>query len=138
MKAFRIKDNRNFMKMLLSEDCFDEWILKEATVIKGASLVLDGMGEGNEASTYKSFRKVLFEFIRGKETPSYMKFVFLYNEPAEGVQSRSLNVIFRDGVITVTTGLALSGFSLDRTLEMEWDAKAESFLTTLGVEIEYL
>lgn len=136
MKAFQINDNKGFMKVLLSGDSFDEWILSEATVIKGASLILEGIPTGDSPTKYKSLKNIIFEFIRGKETPSYMKFVLLFPEAAEGVLSRSLNVLFRDGMITVTTGVALEGFSLDRSIENDWDVKVTAFLEGLGIDIQ--
>ena len=127
MRAFLIDNQKVLMQHLLVRETFDGLLLSEAVVKKGATLTLDGHGEEG-LFAYGTFRELLYAFIKGKETPSFLKVVLLSPEEVPGLSSRAVNILFRDGALQVTTGVAYENFSLDRTPEMEWDAAVEGLL----------
>lgn len=153
MKAFVITDRKLLMQKLLKEDVFDAFLVHQITIKKGASLVIDGETKANASSgsqdfeeseeagaftptVYKEVRPVVYAFIKGSRTPSMMKFVLLTPKVPEGIDSRSINILFRDGVMAVTTGLARRDFSLDKSFEEAWDRRIERLLTDLGIDFE--
>ena len=53
--------------------------------------------------------------------------------PAEQVQGLYLNVQYENHGLTCITGVSLNVFSMDRTLEREWDQAVREFLKKNGV-----
>ena len=87
MTAFQILEMKHFMAKLLTEDCFDSFLLEKASVSCAVSYEIDGRvnpefyqdDETPDAGylflPWKSIRPVLFQMIRGKHTPLSFKFV---------------------------------------------------------------
>ena len=87
MTAFQILEMKHFMAKLLTEDCFDSFLLEKASVSCAVSYEIDGRvnpefyqdDETPDAAylflPWKSIRPVLFQMIRGKHTPLSFKFV---------------------------------------------------------------
>ena len=87
MTAFQILEMKHFMAKLLTEDCFDSFLLEKASVSCAVSYEIDGRvnpefyqdDETPDAGylflPWKSIRPVLFQMIRGQHTPLSFKFV---------------------------------------------------------------
>ncbi len=158
MKAFLLKDQKHFMNQLLKSELFDHFLLSEAAIHGAVSCHVDGRmnrdffdaeefeeltADGSEYIPFSYFRTVCYELIRGKHTPVYLKFVFLLSpENARktiasadcGLSDRDvggmfLNFSFREGTMTLTTGISYRTFTADHTLDAAWDALAARFLT---------
>ena len=155
MTAFQILEMKHFMAKLLTEDCFDSFLLEKASVSCAVSYELDGRGnpefyqddETPDASCpflpWKSIRPVLFQMIRGKHTPLSFKFV-LHLMPQyvpgvmkgadpslkpEQVQALVLTIKYDGSAIRLTTGTAFSSFVPDKTLDAQWDKTMRQFLS---------
>lgn len=165
MKAFYMKDQKQFMNQLLKSELFDHFLLAEATIHGAISYSVDGhinreffdaeeldalTADGSEYLPFSHFRPICYELIRGKHTPLYMKFVFLLS-PAnaaktlavtdtgfsvEDVSGIFLNLTFRDGVMTLTTGVSYRTFTLDHSFDAAWDALAAKFLSNHGISFD--
>jgi len=136
MTAFQILEMKHFMAKLLTEDCFDSFLLEKASVSCAVSYEIDGRvnpefyqdDETPDAGylflPWKSIRPVLFQMIRGKHTPLSFKFV-LHLMPQyvpgvmkgadpslkpEQVQALVLTIKYDGSAIRLTTGTAFSSF----------------------------
>ena len=165
MKAFYIKDQKQFMNRLLKSELFDHFLLAEATIHGAISYNVDGhinqeffeaeelaalTADGSEYLPFSHFRPICYVPIRGKHTPLYMKFVFLLspaNEKktiasadtvfsAEDVGGMFLNLTFRDGQMILTTGVSYRSFTMDRSLDNAWDTLAARFLNNHGIDFD--
>ncbi len=165
MKAFYIKDQKQFMNRLLRTELFDHFLMSEATIHGAISYHVDGhinrdffdaeelevyTTDGSEYLPFSYFRPVCFELIRGKHTPLFMKFVFLLSPEnakktilstdcgfsPEEISGIFLNLTFRDGQMTLTTGVSYRTFTLDRSFDQAWDTLAARFLSSHGIEFD--
>ena len=155
MTAFQILEMKHFMAKLLTEDCFDSFLLEKASVSCAVSYEIDGRvnpefyqdDETPDAGylflSWKSIRPVLFQMIRGKHTPLSFKFV-LHLMPQyvpgvmkgadpslkpEQVQALVLTIKYDGSAIRLTTGTAFSSFVPDKTLDAQWDKTMRQFLS---------
>lgn len=164
MKSFLLKDHRQFMNQLLKSEVFDHFLLSEAAVHGAVSYRVDGhinreffdadeleeLAEYGEYIPFSHFRPVCYELIRGKRTPVYLKLVFLLS-PANagrtiasadcGLSARDvggmfLNFVFKDGVMTFTSGISYRTFTTDRTLDLAWDALVARFLAKNNIAFD--
>ena len=165
MKAFYIKDQKQFMNRLLKTTLFDHFLLSEATIHGAISYRVDGhinreffdaeeletlTADGSEYLPFSHFRPICFELIRGKHTPLYMKFVFLLSpsNAAKTIQSTDtvmapddisgifMNLTFRNGQLLLTTGVSYRTFTLDRSFDHAWDVLAARFLSSHGIDYD--
>ena len=158
MIALQIKNTKHFMSALLASEAFDSFLLEGAELFTANSYTIDGhvnkefYGDEEEIpydlSEWKNMRSVCYELIKGKHTPLAFKFVFcatpdkktelLDVQSADAVSNLVFIVKFKEGHITLTTGVALSGFLLDKSYEKIWDEYMKSFLTKTRIEFEEL
>lgn len=165
MKAFYMKDQKQFMNQFLKSDLFDHFLLSEATIHGAISYSVDGhinreffddeelaalTADGSEYLPFSHFRPICYELIRGKHTPLFMKFVFLLSPAnaaktlastdsgftAEDVSGIFLNLTFRDGQLALTTGVSYRTFTLDRSFDAAWDKLAARFLSSHGIDFD--
>lgn len=165
MKAFLMKDKKQFMNQLLKSELFDHFLLAEATIQGAISYHVDGhinreffdaeelsqlTADGSEYLPFSHVRPICYELIRGKHTPLYMKFVFLLSPAnaantlaatdcgltAEDVSGIFLNLTFRDGAMVLTTGVSYRTFTLDRSFDAAWDSLAARFLNNRGIAFD--
>jgi hypothetical protein len=164
MKAFYVKDQKQFMNRLLKSELFDHFLLMEATIQGAISYQIDGRinrdffdrdeleelaGDGAYLP-FAQFRPICYELIRGKHTPLYLKFVFLLSPenaartlaasdtgltPAD-VSGILLNLTFRDGSLTLTSGVSYRTFTMDHSFDAAWDALAARFLNGHGIDFD--
>ena len=158
MIALQIKNTKHFMSALLATEAFDGFLLESADLITANSYTIDGhinkefYGDEEEVpyelSEWRSMRSVCYELIKGKHTPLGFKFVFcatpdkkselLDGEASSTVSNLVFIVKFKDGRISLTTGVALSGFLLDKSYEKVWDDYMRKFLDQTRIEYEEL
>ena len=165
MKAFYLKDQKQFMNRLLKSELFDHFLLAEASIHGAISYNVDGhinreffapeelaewTADGSEYLPFSCFRPICYELIRGKHTPLYMKFVFLLSPTnaaktlastdtgfsAEDVNGIFMNLTFRDGQMVLTTGVSYRTFTLDRSFDSAWDTLAARFLSSHGIDFD--
>lgn len=165
MKSFLLKDQKRFMNQMLKSELFDHFLLSEASIHGAVSYHVDGRinreffaadefeeltADGSAYIPFSYFRPVCYELIRGKHTPVYFKFVFLLSpKNAEktiasaecglttyDVSGMFLNLSFREGVMTLTTGISYRTFTADHTLDAAWDTLAARFLSKHGIAFD--
>lgn len=160
MIALQLIDIGNFMTKLLRSELFDSFQFMEGTLQNRITYTFDGHIvpdyysaeelelEGLEGMTYLPFsmlRPTLFDLIKGKRTPGYFKFTFL-KRPCDvtdllpgSVQAEGnicgflLNLKFQNGELLATTGVSYQTFSLDKSLEFEWDSHIRNFFHEYGI-----
>lgn len=167
MIALNISEIKDFMNKLLCTDTFDNFLLKEATIQNSMTYNLDGtlntdFFSSEELETvgltgltflpYGQVRTQCFNLIKGKRTPSYFKFVLLLS-PAnlartleqthssftpEDITGMFVNLKFQNGKLLLTTGISYRIFSVDKSLEQEWDSLMKRFLANHEIAFEEL
>lgn len=165
MKAYRIKDVKNFMAKLLGSDSFDSFLLAEGTITTYNTFLIDGhmvkeffMGDVNddnclppyEFSEWKTMRSLCFDLIKGKRTPVSFKLV-LHLKPeiiheilekgesavsASDVKAFVLNIKYDGSVLTCITATAFHSFLPDKTPDRQWDEYITLFLTSKAIDFE--
>lgn len=167
MIALQLNNIKDFMNKLLCSDIFDNFLLQEAVITKAASFVIDGHIQKEFYSStelselgldsysilpFKLLRTNCFDLIKGKQTPGSFKFVFLLSpENVEStlsslkstftpndIKGLFINILFHDQTLTLTTGISYSTFSLDKSLDVEWDILVRKFLSNNDICFEEL
>lgn len=156
MRSFQIQDNRDFMKKLLLGDCFDPFLVSEASITTYVTYHIDGRFKPEYLNTqeqealhaeldgytlWKRIRPFFLELTKGKNTPLQFQIVLKqasYNIEKMLTQMGSnlsknqvnlfLNIRFDGTRLCVITGTSLNVFTLDKTVEQTWDTLVEKFL----------
>ena len=165
MIALQITDIGHFMNSLLKDGLFDHFLLQEATVTQAVSYTIDGTvtpdffdAEEIEAMNlsgmrfmpFGKIRPICFELMKGKKKPTYFKFVFLLSPKnqqstieksgsgfhTEDISAMYINLTYKNNILVCTTGISYKLFSLDKTLEQEWDRLVTLFLKQNGISHE--
>ena len=161
----KIKDKKDFMAKLLTGDCIDSFLLKEASIYGFVPYQIDGhinraffADETDEAiaftayeyAQWKDIRPTCFDLIKGRRTPTKFTFI-LYLKPEAMtamfekaeistteslVRNLILNIRFELGEISITTGVDYSGFTLDKQAEQLWDTTTGKFLAKKEISYE--
>ncbi|MEI3279790.1 MAG: DUF5721 family protein [Eubacterium ramulus] len=164
MIALKITDIGTFINKLLKEGMCDHFLLQEAVITQAATFTIDGSlqadyfdSEEMENLQLQDLSYVPFSLMRphclklmqGKKKPLYFKFgVF---SPAnqlntvecagtsflpEDVSGMFLHFTYKNETLTCTTGISYRKFSLDKTLDQEWDRLVPVFLRKNGIAAE--
>ena len=167
MLALELTDTKDFMNKLLKSPLFDHFLLQEGTITAGASYVIDGKINtgfyteeeltqlhitGYRLLPFSMLRGNFFDLIKGKKAPSSFKFVFMLSpenlhRTLESIKSSFteqditgifLNIRYQNQLLSLTTGISYNIFSVDKTLENEWDRMVRQFLTNHEIAFEEL
>ncbi|MCI9439641.1 MAG: hypothetical protein HFH15_00075 [Ruminococcus sp.] len=166
MIAMKLKSTKNFMTHLLLSDTFDHFLFIEGEIVTFNTFTIDGyiqkaFYESNETDSpcteaaygyalWKQLRELCFSMIKGKRTPLSFKFIFSLSPDniarlieqknldfqSSDVQGLYLNIRFDGSVLQCVTGTSLKTFSMDKSLEREWDAMVPRFFDKKGLEFE--
>ena len=148
MKLIQIGKIREFTSQLFAGTEFDGYLVSEAQFVTSCVFDIDGHVNkefvGNEIAMpdygeglvpWKKIKPVCFEIIKGKKVPQSFKIVFklprlaeesLLEESgvaadADRVSGMYLNITYKKGELSCTSGIALKTFKPDRTIETAWD-----------------
>lgn len=155
MISLRIEEVKSFMGKLLANTLFDEFVLKEMEIQTFTTFHVSGQfhekfftkeeleekGTDN-AVLWSEIRGIAFSMIRGNKSPLSMKIVFQLPENqthklvgsfggklrSEDVGGLYINIRFEKNELHIISGTAIKTFSLDKTLEQEWDSWVKRFL----------
>lgn len=162
MISCKITELKQFMAGLLASDCFDSFLLEQATIITYNTFTIDGHLEREfytseewedpalrpyDLSCWADIRPICFSLIKGKKTPVHMKFVLCLKPeitekllkssdveiPDNFVKDLVLTIRYGDGTMTCTTGVSFSSFLPDKTPERLWDRAFLQFLEQKGI-----
>lgn len=165
MTAFEICDIKQFMNRLLGSPLFDNFLLSEAVIQTNITYQIDGklqtsFYQEEQLETmrltdcpyvpFSLVRSNCFDLIKGKNVPLSFRFVFLLSpenmantiehnhgsyQPGD-VSGMFININYRNGKLTCTTGISYKIFSIDKSLEQEWDELVERFFKKNQIPIE--
>lgn len=163
MISLRILEVKSFMSKLLANTTFDSFLLKELELQTFTGFTINGqlneefftkeeMEERVEPKSilWSEVRQVVFSMIKGNKTPISIKIIFqlprLQCEELishlggrfrmEEIGGLYLNVRFDRGELRIITGTAIKTFTMDKTLEQEWDSKVRILLKEQGISFE--
>lgn len=169
MIALKIINTKNAMNELLAKETFHHFCVSEITLVNGFTLTLDGHISGttspeNSPSQAEIFQKeypfslatwckiqpLIYDAIKGKIQPSYIKFVFCLapdqldktiaactsNLSRDEISGMYINMVYQNSYITVTTGVSYKIFTKDKDLESKWDSMVIRFLAQNGIDCE--
>lgn len=150
------------MTHLLLSDTFDNFLFIEGEVVTFNTFTIDGYlrkefyesspddSIAEDYSSWKQIRDLCFSMIKGKRTPLSFRFVFSLSPEniarlisqknldfqASDVQGLYLNIRFDSTGLQCVTGTSLKTFSMDKSLEQEWDAMVPRFFDKKGIAFE--
>ena len=163
MKAIKILEVKNFMAQLFLKETFDFFLFHELEIQMANQFKINGrlnknwydsaekeLLDGREYANWKEIRNLAFQIIKGNKSPQFMKLVFsLPKENVKKVIEKSgssfsleqveglfLNLKFENGVLYLVTGSSLTIFSMDKSLEQEWDREVMVFLKRQAIVFE--
>ena len=132
MLDITITETRDFVKKLLMENTFDHFLTMEAST---------------SYTTWENLRTHVYNVIRGKKLPLSFKIVLVLAQPdimdmleknhltipVSDVANLTLNIYY-DGMSIQLTSMATKNiFTMDKTLELVWDAEIREFLKKAGI-----
>ena len=155
MIALKIEDIRLFTSSLFVGEVFDHFLVKEALIVTFNTFTIDGKVRPGyysreeleekkiEAlSAWAAVKPFCFSLIKGKRLPESFRIIF--QMPREGterflasrripfqpdqVQGLYVNIRYEDGKLACITGTSVSVFTMDKTLDEEWDQAFKDFL----------
>lgn len=102
--------------------------------------------------TWGRVRPVCFELIKGKKLPLFFKVVLQLSGDntsrflnaintsfsRNDVSGLYMNISFDRRELRIVTGTAVKSFSMDKSLEQEWDSMVKRFLTKNNIEFDIL
>ena len=154
MIALSLPEIKDFMNKLLCTDTFGHFLLKEAVILGSVTWSLDGTIQPDFYSSDEADALGLtgLSFLKGKRTPSYFKFVFLLSPKnlertllsthssftPEDITGMFINLKFQQKKLLLTTGISYRIFSVDKSLDQEWDSLVKRFLTAHEISFEEL
>lgn len=162
MIALQIQDKKKMLQVLLESTSFDTFLMQEVSVIRDSSLFLEGrihpeyqaqqdpvQAEGTDFVPWHSVRMLLASYI-GKDFP--LSFKFVLQAPAAYTQNLLKNAAFTGDPSTVKgliltfryeqehltclTGISLTTFSMDKSIETLWDQGIKKALANMQIGFE--
>ncbi len=157
MIALELTDIKDFMNKLLRTDTFDNFLLQEAVITSNATYTINGQLTKDFYSSeeleelqlqdcrflpFSMLRGNCFDLIKGKRTPASFRFVFLLSPQnmektvlsigssytTSDISGIYINLKYHKQQLFLTTGISYNIFSIDKTLENEWDRLVVKFL----------
>ena len=134
MIALKAEDVKSFTTKLFVREDFDAFLVKEVNITTYNSFSIDGhVKQGyyteeereenhiEEFSSWKTLRPFCFSLIKGKKLPGA-------GIEESQIQGLYLNIRYDDGKMYCITGTSLNFFTMDKTLDLEWDKAVKQFL----------
>ena len=164
MISIKIENNRDFTRKLFIEDVFDDFYLNKAEFVTNCRFEVDGelmmnffdeeeqkslSLEGRRFCLWKELKPFCYQIIKGRRAP--LSFRILLSASARIPECRTLleNAVetgvvsgfvlkfeFINKEILGATGVSLNSFSLDRSLEHEWDELVPQILSSHEILFE--
>ena len=151
MIALKAEDVKSFTTKLFVREDFDAFLVKEVNITTYNSFSIDGhvkqgyyteeeREENNieEFSTWKTLRPFCFSLIKGKKLPGSFRIVLQMTDrfaarTGAGIDGNQivglyLNIRYDNGEMYCITGTSLNFFTMDKTLDLEWDKAVKQFL----------
>jgi hypothetical protein len=163
MISLKVIDVKAFMSSLLVHNVFDNFLLTELEINSYNHFSISGkLNEeyyssdeleelaGRKYSTWNEIKPVAYSLIKGHKQPLSIKIVFLLSPSntektlnktglgirLEEVNGLYLNIKYEKGNLYIITGTSIRTFTLDKSLEHEWDANVKTFLKHFEIAVE--
>lgn len=165
MVALEITEIGALLRQMLKGSMFDHFLLQEAVIHTACEYQIDGRltedyySEEERADMgiadcryipFSLIRPFCLELMKGKRKPSFFRFVFVLSPRnqentirrsgsafgAEDISGMFLNLTYKNGKLTCTTVISYHIFSMDKSLEQEWDRLAAVFFHQNGISAE--
>jgi len=163
MISLNILEVKPFMAKLLTNTIFDSFLLRELEIQTFTNFQVTGQfneeffsDDELEKREEKLFilwsdvRAIAYAMIKGNKTPLSLKVIFQLSQThsmelvqrlagrlrIEDVGGLYMNIRFEKGELHIITGTAIKTFTLDKTLEQEWDTEVKDFLRRQGIAFE--
>lgn len=155
MTALVIDDIRQFTSALFVGEAFDDFLVREVRIVTYNSFTIDGHIRSGyytqeeleekklgKLSSWGMIKPLCFSLIKGKKLPGSFH-IDLQLPPAgtehflvdrklsyqpETVKGLNLGIRYEEGTLMCVTGTSVSFFTMDKTLEGEWDTAVRGFL----------
>lgn len=154
MVALKVEDIKQLTSGLFVGSMFDQFLVREADIVTFNSFHVDGRirpgfyteqemeekGIG-EFSVWETIKPVCFSLIKGKRLPGSFRIVLQLGKKqteeflarrqialrAEQIGGMYVNIRYENGELHCVTGTSVNFFTLDKTLEAEWDEAVKEF-----------
>ena len=151
-----VEDLKSFMTLLLRGDLFDSWEVTEAKVETFFELSVNGRLKKDffeepdtvqrEFAKWGEVKEIFFQAVKGKRLPGMLRIVLAADrertkqilkecgkEQEEAGASLYLNIRYSASGCQVISGVSHAGFTMDKTLDLAWDAALREFLKKNGI-----
>lgn len=160
MVALKVEDVREFTSKLFVKEDFDRFLVKEIHIVTYNSFTIDGhikqgyysdeeRAEGGiePFSSWKMLKPFCFSLVKGKKLPGSFHIVLVLppreteqfacdsgtGVSGDQIQGLYLNIRYEDGALYCITGTSVNFFTLDKTLETEWDNTVKDLMRSHGI-----
>ncbi|MFR1833880.1 MAG: DUF5721 family protein [Lachnospiraceae bacterium] len=160
MVALKIEDIKTCTAKLFLGEEFDSFLVREAKIVTFNSFHIDGHirkgyytsqeleeNQMESLSFWKTLRPFCFSLIKGKRLPESFHITlqmpkagigqFLESSglsvPQETIQTLCMNIRYEEGEMSVVTATSLAVFTLDKSMDLEWDQFIQEFLKQKGI-----
>lgn len=163
MISLKIVDVKSFMSSLLIQSTFDNFLLMELDIATFNNFHISGylnksfyssdeleILENREYSKWSEVKPYAYNLIKGNKTPLSFKVVLLLspqntlniltkskiNLRSEEVNGLFLNMKYENGELHLITGTSIKTFTLEKSLENEWDLNMKNYLKHFEILFE--
>jgi len=167
MLSVKISDVKLFMNKFLGTEMFDHFLVPNATVNTFVTHHIDGhiqldffsdenpdkeLLAGDPYIPFSNIRQYCFEIMKGKRSPLSFKFVFMLSKEnqsrtlsslkssfsSDDITGMFINLNYQNKQLLCTTGISYRTFTLDKSLESEWERLVTVFLKNNQIICESL
>jgi hypothetical protein len=153
------------MSKLLISDIFHTFLLSEATITTFNTFTINGYIQKDfysseeledsslshqTLSTWETIKPLCFDIIKGKKPPLSFKIIFMLSEKnvkklleqsgigltENDINGLFLNIKFSNNSLHCVTGTSLKVFTMDKSLETEWDSMVQKFFKVHEIPFE--
>lgn len=155
MVALKVEDVKQFTSSLFIGGMFDDFLVREAEIVTFNTFHIDGKVRGEyyteaeteekhigELSRWEALKPICFTLIKGKKLPGSFRIVFQLAPErteaflkerqlpvrAEQISGLYVNVRYEGRNLYCVTGTSVNFFTMDKSLENEWDDAVKRFL----------
>ena len=155
MIALNIEEMKPFTTKLFVGEVFDRFLVKEASVTTFNTFTIDGTVRSGyysreeqeemkigQLSTWAMMKPFCFSLIKGKRLPISFRIILQMSKEgterflasrqipftSDQVKGLYINIRYEEDKLICVTGTSVSVFTLDKTLDGEWDQAFKGFL----------
>ncbi|MBQ8547726.1 MAG: hypothetical protein IJ427_04430 [Lachnospiraceae bacterium] len=151
-----VEELKSFMALLLRGELFDAWEVTEAKVETFFELSVNGRLKKDffeepetvqrDFAKWGDVKEIFFQAIKGKRLPGMLRIVLAADRTwterileecgkarEEAGASLYLNIRYSANGCQLVSGVSHAGFTMDKTLDLAWDAALQGFLKKNGI-----